>query len=107
MKFILFILLFVLISNNQNDLSSNKAQNKENEFHEKFYDCIINSAELTSSLKTTLEENKMKLVKKNKPLRIGRILPKFKDLSEKDQKIIIECKKTIFDIDNEMKQTKK
>ena len=97
MKFILFILLFALISNNQNDPSSNKAQNKENEFHEKYYDCIINSTELTASLKTTLEENKMKLAKKNKPLRIGRILPKFKDLNEKDQKIIIECKKTISD----------
>ena len=78
MKFILFILLFALISNNSNDSSQNNVQNKENDFHEKYYDCIINSAELTKSLKTTLEENKMKLAKKNKPLRIGRILPKLK-----------------------------
>jgi len=97
MKFILFILLFALISNNQNDSSKNNVQNKEKEFHEKYYDCIIKSAELTESLKTTLEENKMKLEKKNKPLRIGRILPKFKDLNENDQKIIIGCKKTISD----------
>lgn len=93
MKIILLLLLFVFISNSSND--PNKKKEKENEFHNKLYECIINSKNLTKELKTNLEENKNKLIEKGLSMRLGRVLPKFDKLDEKDQKIIIECRKNI------------
>ena len=89
----LLLILFVFISNSSID--PNKKKEKENEFHNKLYECIINSKDLTKELKTNLEENKNKLIEKGLSMRLGRVLPKFDKLDEKDQKIIIECRKNI------------
>ena len=94
MKYILLILLLVLITSSS-DNSRNKVSQKLNLFHNKIYDCIINHKELSLNLTSIMKENKEKLEKNEKPLRVAKIIPKFSSLDENDQNIIIECKKNI------------